>query len=103
MAVEAAESIMPTGLPEQGVPARGLVDQIAAFVTERDPHATFSAVYPAPDPGTWVLNAYFSPDLAGDLRFHEELAEHEVDVLIEHNVHLATLLLDRDKHSASEA
>jgi hypothetical protein len=84
---------LPDGAPVP--PAPVFIERIRQIVAQRDPSATFSQVYPAPDPGIWVMDAHVSPELASDLDFREELAAQEVDLMIEHGIHVATLVIDR--------
>jgi len=73
-----------------------LAQHIVNFVRQADPEVTFS-LSPPIDPGIWLMYLYVSPDLADDPEFGERVANRAVDVLIEHDVSLATLLRARSR------
>lgn len=70
--------------------ARRLVD----FVHGIDPDATFS-LGPPIDPGIWLIYLYVRPELVEDFDLRDAIADREVDILVEHDVGLATLLRPR--------
>ena len=71
------------------------VRELEGIVLQRDPGASFS-LESAPDPGIWILNAFVSPPLDEDLDFLARITEREVDLMIEHGVHIATIPLARE-------
>jgi hypothetical protein len=69
--------------------------QLLALARKIDSEATYTLAPPI-DPGIWVLHLYVRDDLVDDPDLSEAMAEHTTDILIEHNVGLATLLHNRN-------
>ncbi|MBI3971344.1 MAG: hypothetical protein HY332_08640 [Chloroflexi bacterium] len=89
MAVQRADA-----LDEARAQIQPLAVELMRFVRQTDPEAAFS-LDPPIDGGIWLLRAYVMPPFDSDPDFHRELAEREVDLLIEHGVSIATIPLPR--------
>lgn len=91
--LDAARRMLDASLLEPS--AAAAIEHIRRHILERDPEAVLSDLYPAPDPGTWIMDAYVSAEVAEDFEFEAAHAELEVDLLLEHGVHIATLFGER--------
>jgi hypothetical protein len=69
-------------------------EQLLSVARQVDPDATYT-LSPPIDPGIWVMHLYVSLDLADESNLQDVLAERSTDIMIEHNVGLATLLYER--------
>ncbi|MBI3970627.1 MAG: hypothetical protein HY332_05010, partial [Chloroflexi bacterium] len=64
--------------------------QLLELARRTDAAATYTLAPPI-DPGIWVMHLYLRGDLVDDPDLSEALAERTTDILIEHNVGIATL------------
>lgn len=68
--------------------------QLLALARRADPAATYTLAPPI-DPGIWIMHLYVRGDLVDDPDLSEALAEHTTDLLIEHDIGIATLFHQR--------
>ena len=73
---------------------RQFAEELARYVRERDPQATFT-LQPPIDPGIWLLYAHVTPPLDEDFDFGDAVTERSVDLQIEHDVSIAVITIAR--------
>jgi hypothetical protein len=66
------------------------IEQLKTFIRERDPRAHFS-LRVGHEPDMWELDAYVEDHLVDDLDFWDDLAQFETDLLLDHDVAVATI------------
>jgi hypothetical protein len=66
------------------------IERLKSFIRERDPAARFSLRL-GHEPDMWELDTYLRADLVDDLDFWDDLAQFETDLLLDHDVAVATI------------
>ncbi len=89
-----AQKTTPAAIASERAAAEPFAQQLLALAREADPEATY-ALAPPIDPGIWIMHLYVRRDLVDDLDFTTALAERTTDILIQHDLGIATLLHTR--------
>jgi hypothetical protein len=91
----AATRTMHTDEADERAAVEPWAAQLLDVARRVDPEATYELATPI-DAGIWVVHLYVRRDLADKADLRTLLAERETDILIEHDVGLATMFHDRD-------
>jgi hypothetical protein len=97
----AATHTTSTGTADERATVEPFAQQLLELVRRTDPSATYLLAPPI-DPGIWIMHLYVGGDLVDDPVLSEALADRTTDILIEHDVGIATLFHDRGAAHAAE-
>ncbi len=84
----------PTVTADERTTLAPFAQQLLELAQRADPLATYLLAPPI-DPGIWIMHLYVRGDLVDDPDLTEALAERATDILIEHDLGIATLFHDR--------
>jgi len=90
----AATQTTSTATADERAAVEPFAQQLLELARTTDPAAT-STLAPPIDPGMWVMHLYVRGDLVDDPDFTAALAERTTDILIAHDVGIATLFHNR--------
>jgi len=90
----AATRTVHTGGADERAAVEPWAAQLLDVARGVDPEATYELAPPI-DAGIWVMHLYVRRDLADKADLREVMAERTTDILIEHDVGIATMFHDR--------